>query len=226
MVLTYYHNSEKGPHISLTFPPQMAVISIVTDPIHGSPIFTHLLFFSLSRSLSSCFTFALFWVSALGYSMLSVPSASFRLVSFLLFPTFCLFALFLQFIIFFPPIYSYNYVSLKSNLSLYKSLSSRTVFLFLFLPLYIPPQLTLSHLLNLSTCLYLGLLSAVTHASDLGSFYLSLSVSPRSVFTCSLFVFPSAALLCLATSRQGCWQRWARAYLKCHWQSDKRSYGK
>ncbi len=65
--------------------------------------FHPLTLFSLSRSLSSCFTFALFWVSALGYSMLSVPSASFRLVSFLLFPTFCLFALFLQFITFFRP---------------------------------------------------------------------------------------------------------------------------
>lgn len=42
----------------------------------------------------------------------------------------------------------------------------------------------------------------------------------------ALFVFPSAALLCFATSRQSCWQRWARAYLKCHWKNDKRSYGK
>lgn len=43
---------------------------------------------------------------------------------------------------------------------------------------------------------------------------------------CALFVFPSAPLLCFATSRQSCWQRWARAYLKCHWKSDKRSHGK
>lgn len=40
------------------------------------------------------------------------------------------------------------------------------------------------------------------------------------------FVFPSATLLCLVSSRQGWWHGWAGAYLKCHWQSDKRSYGK
>ena len=127
--------------------------------------------------------------------------------------------------LFFPLVFSYIYLSLNSDLPLLWSFSFWAVPLFLFFSF---SQLALCHLLNVSTCLYLGLLSPMTPASHLGLFYLSLSLSPCSFFTHSLplFVFPSAALLCLATSRQGCWQRWARAYLKCHWQSDKRSYGK
>lgn len=50
----------------------------------------------------------------------------------------------------------------------------------------------------------------------------SIQISPfLCLYKHALFVFPSAALLCFATSRQSCWQRWARAYLKCHWKSDK-----
>lgn len=42
MGLTYYHSSETGPHISVTFPPRTAVISRATHPIPRSFIFTHL----------------------------------------------------------------------------------------------------------------------------------------------------------------------------------------
>lgn len=152
--------------------------------------------------------------------MLSVHPASCRL-SFHLSSAFCHFALLLRFIHFFQPIFSY----IKSHLIVI-CLFLSIITVCLFLPPHRPPQLTLSHLLNISTYLYLCLLSALTPASHLGLCYFFLSVSPSSVFSYSHFVFYSAALLCLAPSRQGCWQRWARAYLKCHWQSDKRSYGK
>ena len=74
--------------------------------------------------------------------------------------TYCHLALFLQFITFFfpQPIFSYIYVSLYGYLSIPWS------------PPHAPPRLTLPHLLTLSTCLYLCLLSAVTPASHLGLF--------------------------------------------------------
>lgn len=196
-----------------------------SDTPHSSlSYFQPLTLFFLSHSLTQLLflpTLALFWLSALGY-LLSVPPASLFLFPHVL--------LFLRFIPFFPSLSFLLFVSHLIAIFLFRtlSLSSWTVSRFLFLPPHTPPLLTLSHLLNLSTCLYLCLLSTMTPAPHLGLFYLSLSVSPSSVFSCSLslFVFPSATLLCLAPSRQGCWQRWARAYLKCHWQSDKRSYGK
>lgn len=54
MALTYYHSFEMGPHIPLTFPPQMAVISRATEPIPDSLIFTylHCLFLILAQSAS------------------------------------------------------------------------------------------------------------------------------------------------------------------------------
>lgn len=115
----------------------------------------------------------------------------------------------------------YLHLRLKSYLCLLWSFMHWTVSVFAS-PL--PPQLTLSHLLNLSTCLYLCLLSAVTRFSFRSILFISFSFFMLRLYMLSLFVFLS--LLCLETSRQGCWQRWARAYLKCHWQSDKRSYGK
>lgn len=45
MALTYYLRSKMGPYISVTFPPQTAVISRATRPIPCSFIFT-LIFFS------------------------------------------------------------------------------------------------------------------------------------------------------------------------------------
>ncbi len=82
MPLTYYHSSEIGPHISVTFPPQTPVISRATKPHSSFSYFHPLTLFFLSHSLTQLLflpTLALFWVSALGYFMLSVPPASLRL---------------------------------------------------------------------------------------------------------------------------------------------------
>lgn len=55
MALTYYHSSEMGPQISVTFPPQTAVISRAPHPIPRSLTFTHLHSFFFSLTCSLCF---------------------------------------------------------------------------------------------------------------------------------------------------------------------------
>lgn len=217
-----------GPCISLTFPPQMAVISRVTHPIHGSFSFTHLCSFllSLTHSLAFSSTIALFYVSALDYFVLSVLPASLRLMSFLLSPHLLPFCTFLVVHHFFQPVFSYNYVSLKSYPSLLWSLLLNCLLVSVSASLY--P--TSAHCFSPAKPFHLSLsgiaLSCDPCLSFRSALFISCSFSMLCLHTLSLFVFLSATLLCLATSRQGCWQRWARAYLKCHWQSDKRSYGK
>lgn len=146
-----------------------------------SPTYT---LFSLSRSLASLLSFpthALFWFSTVGYFMLSVPPAS-RLSSHFsphLLP-FCSFLAIRHFFFSSPSLHTF--MSHLIAFFLFRGLSHPELpFCFCLLIHHLS-----SHLLNLSTRLYLCLLSAVTPASHLGLFYLSLSVSPSSVFSCSL----------------------------------------
>lgn len=90
MVLTYYHSSRMGPYIPVTFPPQTAVASRATRPIARSFISTLLSFFffttPFTHMLLSASTLALFWVSALGYFLLSTSHESILLTFDFFFP--------------------------------------------------------------------------------------------------------------------------------------------
>lgn len=207
-----------GSHISVTFPPKTVVNSTptVTHPVHHTPIFTHLhSFFCAFTPLLSPVPFSQFPFRPPHVIIPSCLFLSLVSLSFSYLVPFC------------PPINHFSqplcsciYISLNS----YLPLLSWLVCFWCSLLLY---HLSLHFLLSSPPSLPAFLTGlALTHDPCLsfGSIlFISFSFSmPPS----SLFVFPSAVLLCFATSRQGCWQRWVRAYLKCHWQSDKRSYGK
>lgn len=87
------------------------------------------------------------------------------------------------------------------------------------LSLYTSRRLGLSHLPELSTRLHLALLLALTPA------FLNLSPFLRVHKRRSLYFLQQLSFV-LQPADKSCWQRWARAYLKCHQKSDKRSYGK
>lgn len=159
-----------GSHISVTFPPETVVnfTPKVTHPVPHTPIFTHLhSFFVKSLHFLLLCPFLSFHSD---HFMLSVPCLFLCPVS-LSFPTLCRFAL--QLITFLARLFL--------HICLPKQLSASFVLtcLFLMFSPHITPQLALSPLLStVSTCFYLDLLLAMTPASHLGQFCLSVLVSP------------------------------------------------
>lgn len=180
MVLTYYHSSKMGPHISLTFPAQTAVISTATHPSFA------LLFDSFFFSLAHSSSFSSYPCPFLNFSsgLLHVIGPSCLPLSVSLFLPhllpFCSFLCFFTFMSHLIPIFRVcGHVCPELSLCQHPTLSS------FFLSLSME---ALSHdpcfscKCNLFT-------------------YFSFSIL---FFSLSLFKFPSVVLLCLAPSRQGC----------------------
>lgn len=120
--------------------------------------------------------------------MLSVLSASFRILSFLFFPTFRHFALFFCDLSHF--FFSLSFLTFMSHLIANSPFCGLSLLaLFLSVSVFGSPFTSWTYSFSSAKpfhLTYLCLLSAVTPASHLGLLYLSLVVSPRSVLACSL----------------------------------------
>lgn len=176
----------------------MAVISTATHPIPCS-------FITLPFSSPVDFFLLFPWCSFLSFRsrLLCIISPSCLYLSFFS-PNLLPFCSFLAINHFFHHIFSYCYISLCYYLSPFFVVSLVLNCLSVSASSGRPHPLVLFHLLNLSTCLYLCLLSAMTLPSHLKSIlFISFSFSILFLIP-SVFVFSSAVLLCLAHSRQAC----------------------
>lgn len=176
-----------GPHISFDISTTDGS-NFHSDTPHPLLFYFHPLLYSLFL-LPPLFPIPVCSCRSFRSRLLRVISPSCLCLSFHFFPsTFCHFALFLPLTTFFQPSFSYMYVLLSSSPLFVASLVLNCLSVFVSASSGRPPQLVCFPLLNLSTCLYLWLLSAMTLPSHLSLFYLSLSVSPSS-FSNSLFLY-------------------------------------